>query len=95
MKQLEQFRVEINQLDAKLVELLGQRFSVCLEVAQFKKEQQIPMMQPDRIEIVKQSCRELGQQHGVNGDFIDSLYTLIIGEACRLETEIIGVEDLV
>ena len=48
------------------------------------------MMQPARVTAVKQRCAALGEQHGVAGDFTHALYTVIIGEACRLEDDIIA-----
>lgn len=87
MHKLNLFRTSINNLDAQLIKLLGRRFSICLEVADYKKNHAIPMMQPNRIEDVKQRCKLLGEQFDVNCDFIDNLYTLIINEACRLESE--------
>ncbi|MDR1201666.1 MAG: chorismate mutase [Tannerellaceae bacterium] len=90
MNELDLFRENINDLDAQLIGLLGHRFSICLQVAKYKKDHAISMMQPSRIEDVKRKCRLLGKQFNINGDFIDNLYTLIIDEACRLETEVMG-----
>ena len=93
MNALEQFREELDSIDAQIVESLGRRFDVCRRVAQLKKEHGIPMMQPDRVEQVKQRRAALGASHGVDADFIVALYTLIIQEACRLEDKVIENED--
>jgi chorismate mutase len=50
------------------------------------------MMQPERVEAVKQRRRELGMQHGLDGDFMVSLYSIIIQETCRMEDEIIEAQ---
>ncbi|WP_379138099.1 chorismate mutase [Paenibacillus sp. sgz500958] len=82
---LSAYRASINELDRQLIEILGERFEICLKVADYKKENDIPMMQPDRIQMVKQRCIGIGEKFGVDAHFIDRLYSLIIDEACRLE----------
>ena len=49
----------------------------------------IAMMQPKRVDEVKDRCAKLGADYGLDGDFVRSLYTVIIDEACRLEDIII------
>lgn len=89
MNQLEQFRQEIDALDAQIIEALGKRFEVCRQVAHFKKAEGIPMMQPGRVEEVKKRRQELGLEHGITPDFMLYLYSLIIQESCRMEDAII------
>ncbi|MFB8788244.1 MAG: chorismate mutase [Potamolinea sp.] len=48
MKQLEPFRKKIDDLDLQIIELLGQRFDICRQVAHLKKAENIPMMQSGR-----------------------------------------------
>jgi chorismate mutase len=89
---LDNFRREIDILDAQIIEALGARFEVCMRIAEFKKEQVIPMMQYGRVEEVRQRCRNLSVQHGVNPELVAELYRLIIDETCRMETAIIDDE---
>ncbi|KST68520.1 chorismate mutase [Mastigocoleus testarum] len=89
MNQLDNCRQRINILDIQIIEILGARFKVCRRIAHFKKEQGIPMMQPGRVEEVKQRCMELGLQYGLQKEFVAELYSLIIKESCRIEDEII------
>ncbi|AFZ59104.1 chorismate mutase [Anabaena cylindrica FACHB-243] len=92
MNRLEGFRQEIDDVDSQIVEALAKRFEIAKRVADFKKQQGIPMMQPDRVEAVKQRRRELGTQHGLDGEFMVALYSLIIQETCRVEDEIIEAQ---
>jgi chorismate mutase len=89
MDQLKQFRQEIDTLDTQIIEALGKRFEVCRQVAHFKKVENIPMMQPGRVEEVKQRRQELGIKHSIDAEFMLNLYSLIIQESCRIEDEII------
>jgi chorismate mutase len=89
MNQLDQFRQEIDALDLQIIEALGKRFEVCRQVAQFKKKENIPMMQPERVKEVKQRRQELGAKYSIDPDFMLNLYSLIIQESCRIEDVII------
>jgi hypothetical protein len=47
-------------------------------------------MQTDRAKQVKSRAASLGEPLGVDPAFTDRLYTLIIGEACRIEDLIVA-----
>lgn len=89
MEQLLQFRKELDELDRRLMETLAERFAVCRQVAEYKAEHQIPMMQPARVLEVKKRAAERALAAGLTERFGLDLYDLIISEACRLEDEII------
>jgi 4-amino-4-deoxychorismate mutase len=93
MDPLEKYRREIDSLDAQLVGVIARRLDVCRKVAGFKKESSIPMMQPERVEQVKQRCIKLGISQGIDPNFVMELYNLIIRETCKLETSIIGESE--
>ncbi len=86
---LQVFRDRINELDDTLIDVLARRLQVCAEVAEFKRLHSIPMMQPERVEAVKDRCSERARARGLDGAFARDLYDRIIGEACLLETRII------
>ena len=54
MSDLEPFRKRLDEVDAKIIALLGQRFAVCREIAEHKRRHEIPMMQPGRVDIVRE-----------------------------------------
>jgi chorismate mutase len=86
---LRPFRERIENIDHELAVLLADRFRTCCEVARIKHTEGISMMQPDRIAAVCASYAERGRALGVSPEFMLQLAGLIIGEACRLEGEII------
>lgn len=92
MSELEGFRQEIDAVDCQIIEALAKRFEIAKRVADFKKQKGIPMMQPARVEAVKQHRRQLGMQHGLDGEFMIALYSLIIQETCCMEDEIIKTQ---
>jgi chorismate mutase-like protein len=92
MNSLEDFRKEIDQIDAALLAALGRRLAICAEVAHFKRANNIPMMQPGRVESVKNRQAVAAPQHGLRPEFVREMYGLIIDEACRLEDDIIDAK---
>ena len=55
---LNELRHEINELDAKILELFAQRLSVCHNVALYKQENNLPVFQPEREDEVIKKIRE-------------------------------------
>ena len=92
MEKLENFRKELNEIDAHLIKLLGRRFHIIKEVGEYKKISSIPMMQPKRVDEVKNRCAKMGEEFDLDGEFIRNIYSLIIDEACRIEDTIIDAE---
>jgi chorismate mutase len=89
MEELLRFRKELDELDCRLMDTLAQRFAICRQVAEYKAEHQIPMMQPARVLEVKKRAAQRALAAGLTERFGLELYDLIISEACRMEDEII------
>jgi len=89
MEKLSIFRKELDELDTQLMDILARRFEVCRQVAVYKAEMNIPMMQPERVAQVKQRAAERAMASGLDEQFGIELYSLIIGQACKLEEQII------
>ncbi|WP_329791251.1 chorismate mutase [Lentzea sp. DG1S-22] len=95
MDSLRPFRSRIEKLDEALAEIVADRLRVCAEVAAVKKAEGIPMMQPQRVAAVCDAYARRGRESGVSESFMRDMAMLIIGEACRLEDEIIEDEPSV
>lgn len=86
---LQGYRDEIDELDDAILTALGKRLEVCRHVAHFKRDEGVPMMQPDRVEAVLDRCAQLGAANQIDPDFTKKLYRLIIDETCSIESAII------
>ena len=85
---LERFRERLDPIDEEISRLLGERFEICREVAVYKSEHEIPMMQPDRVKIVRERYLARGAENDLPQDFSADLFELLIGTTCRLEDEL-------
>jgi chorismate mutase len=87
---LDPFRQRLDVLDDEITRLLGERFDVCRDVAAYKSAHDIPMMQPDRVEVVRRRYLERGAAARLPEAFTRPLFELLIASTCRLEDELMG-----
>ncbi|MGE5336141.1 MAG: chorismate mutase [Nitrososphaerota archaeon] len=85
---LEPFRRRLDEIDEQIARLLGERLDICRDVAVYKSEHAIPMMQPDRVEAVRERYLARGAEVGLPADFSADLFELLIATTCRLEDEL-------
>jgi 4-amino-4-deoxychorismate mutase len=85
---LDRFRVRLDELDDALAFLLGERFQICREVANYKSEHEIAMMQPGRVEQVRARYMERGAEVDLPPQFSADLFELVIAATCKMEDEL-------
>jgi 4-amino-4-deoxychorismate mutase len=87
------FRQRLDLLDGEIAQLLGERFDICREVARYKSQHDIPMMQPDRVAEVRARYLARGADVDLPADFTADLFELLIGATCRMEDELMGMVE--
>ena len=85
---LARFRERLDPIDEEIARLLGERFQICREVARYKSEHGIPMMQPQRVAEVRERYLARGADAELPADFMAELFELLIGATCKLEDEL-------
>lgn len=86
------FRRRLDALDEEIARALGERFAICREIALYKREHDIPMMQPSRVEEVRARYLARGAEVELPEDFTEELFELLIGATCKMEDELIDAE---
>ena len=89
MSGLDLFRRRLDKLDDQIARLLGERFATCREIALYKRANEIPMMQPDRVTEVRARYLSRGAEADLPPDFTEALFELLIDATCRMEDELI------
>lgn len=87
---LEPFRSRLDEIDEEIARLFGERFQICREVADYKSGHGIPMMQPDRVAIVRQRYLDRGAANGLPEEFSAGFFELMIAATCKLEDELMA-----
>jgi 4-amino-4-deoxychorismate mutase len=82
------FRERLDPIDEEIARLLGERFQICREVAEYKSEHGIPMMQPERVAEVRARYIARGADANLPADFTGDLFELLIVATCKLEDEL-------
>lgn len=82
------FRQRLDPIDEEIARLLGERFQICREVAEYKSRHGIPMMQPERVKEVRTRYLARGAEANLPADFTGDLFELLIAATCRLEDEL-------
>ncbi|HEV7528277.1 MAG TPA: chorismate mutase [Solirubrobacteraceae bacterium] len=89
MSGLEPFRRRLDELDEQLVHLMGERFSTCREIALYKRDNDIAMMQPERVVEVRERYLSRGAEAQLPRDFSEALFDVLIAATCKMEDELI------
>ena len=85
---LEELRKKIDSIDHDLVENLANRVKIIEEIGQYKKENDVTILQLERWKSILSSRKEWGKSLQLNTDFIEELYKAIHSESIRKQTEI-------
>lgn len=89
MSELETYRARLDELDDQIARLLGERFQICREIAAYKSANDIPMMQPHRVQAVRERYLARGAEVDLPSDFSEQLFEVMIAATCKLEDELI------
>ena len=77
-KLLKPYRRQIDDLDEKILKLLGARFQIVRKVAKIKARHGIPSFLHSRVEEVRERCARIGSKYGIDPAFVRVLYSAII-----------------
>jgi chorismate mutase-like protein len=84
-RELPELRINIDEIDNAIVELLAQRMQVCREVAEIKEQTGATVIQPQRVRDVLASRRQWAIDAGVDADFAEQLFRILLSETHRIE----------
>ncbi|MFC1697048.1 chorismate mutase [Nanoarchaeota archaeon] len=88
--ELEEIRQHLDRLDHSLVLILAERMSFIPMVAKAKMDKDLERFQPEREKQIIEAKRKMAEELDVNPDMIEDIFKRIIGEAHRIQKEIIG-----
>ena len=89
---LEHFRRRLDRVDEQIAAALGERFEICREIARYKHEHEIPVMQPGRVAVVRERYLARAAEVDLPADFTLELFKSLIAATCKMEDELIERE---
>jgi len=87
---LADLRKQIDEIDEKILEILAKRMRISGEVAQYKKENSISVLQAGRYDEILTKRSEQGSAMGMSAEFIKEVFEAIHAESVRKQMEIIN-----
>lgn len=88
--ELDEYRRQIDMLDDSIFQSLGKRMEMSKKIGQYKKDNNVMVLQLNRWEEILQKRVRFGQAMGLSEDFSKKLLELIHEESINLQTEIMN-----
>ncbi|MDR0870721.1 MAG: bifunctional 3-deoxy-7-phosphoheptulonate synthase/chorismate mutase type II [Planctomycetaceae bacterium] len=89
-KDLSEMRVKIDQIDTQIVDLLGKRMEICDEIGHYKKEHNMPVLQPVRYGETLRDRAETGLSKHLDPAFVREIIKEIHEESVRRQLAILN-----
>jgi chorismate mutase len=90
---IEALRVEIDDIDTQLLQLLRKRMQCAKGIGQYKKEHNLPILQVARWHEILNVAVQRGQSMGLSGEFVTEFLTAIHDESIRHQKMVMQEED--
>ncbi|BFG69420.1 bifunctional 3-deoxy-7-phosphoheptulonate synthase/chorismate mutase type II [Sediminibacterium sp. KACHI17] len=87
---MEKMRQQINQLDDELLQLLGQRMKVADKIGQYKKDNNITILQTNRWNAILDRAFAKGDQLGLSREFITKYFDAVHMESINHQNKIMN-----
>lgn len=87
---LEQVRTKIDSVDRQLVEMLAARMALVEKLAEYKRDNNVTLFQPDRWKEILKSRTELATKLNLYPELVEEIYKIIHMESIRKQTEVMN-----
>lgn len=88
MSPLISYRQRIDAIDKDIIKLLGERFSIVKQVGIYKKEHDLPPLQPDRWVEVLRTRTAWAVENGLSPEFVERLWNELHSYALEEEERV-------
>ena len=87
---LEKLRNQINQLDDEVMQILGHRMQVAEKIGQYKKENNITILQTNRYNQILERAFAKGSKYGLSEEFVTKYFDAVHIESINHQTKILN-----
>ncbi len=87
---MEKMRQQINQLDDELMQLLGQRMKIADQIGQYKKENNITILQTNRWNSILERAFAKGEKLGLSKEFVTKYFDAVHMESINHQNKIMN-----
>lgn len=87
---IEQARVEIDNIDHQLLQLLGRRMQCAEVIGRYKKQHNLPIVQVVRWQEILNAAVQKGSQLNLSSEFVTAFLTAVHDESVRHQKLIVN-----
>lgn len=87
---LEQLRAIIDEVDEQIVEQFAKRMSVVEKIGEYKRDNDVIILQLERWEYILKNRTEIAEKAGLSTEFIKKLLDLVHQESIRIQTKVMN-----
>ena len=87
---LSDLRQQIDEIDDKIIEILSKRMRISKEIAEYKKEHNMPVLQAGRYDEILTQRSQQGAQLGMSEEFMKEVFEAIHGESVRHQMQLMN-----
>lgn len=85
---LQVLREKIDTVDKQLVSLIAERHSYARMIGMYKRQNNMPLFQPEREAMLISSVRAEAKDLGVDPEIIEKIFRLIMDDSKRVQNDI-------
>ncbi|MBS9783802.1 chorismate mutase [Candidatus Gracilibacteria bacterium] len=85
MNDLEKYRSQIDTIDKNILALLAKRREVVLKVGEYKKQNNLEILQKNRWEEVLRTKKELAKKFDLDTNFVETIWNEIHKYSLKIE----------
>jgi len=87
---LDELRDQIDEVDREIIEIIAKRMEIARDIGEYKKENDIKILQSKRWDSIAKDRSEQGTEKGLTADFMTELYQSIHKESIRQQGEVMN-----
>ena len=87
---IDQLRAKIDVLDENLLYTLGSRMKICRQIGQYKKDNNIAILQTSRWDSLLAKAVEKGKEYGLSEQVVTEIFTAVHDSSVALQNEILS-----
>ena len=87
---IDHLRAKIDVIDENILYALGSRMKVCRQIGEYKRDNNIAIIQASRWDSLLSKVREKGAEYGLREEFLEDVFNAIHEASVELQNEIIS-----
>ena len=87
---IDQLRAKIDVIDENLIYALGSRMKVCRQIGEYKKNNNIAIIQTSRWDSIIEKVAEKGEEYGLSEKFLNAVFNAIHEASVEIQNQIIS-----